>query len=419
MPTKSSARRSVKLQSTPPTPATSARPDLDEALRLVMQLMALPGLSGREGAVAQFIMEQLRHAGAPESAILLDTAHRRTPIKGEVGNLILKLPGTLKAPRRLLMAHMDTVPICLGAKPVIDGDFVRSADPKTGLGADDRAGATAILCAALAILRHNLPHPPLTFFWPIQEEVGLYGARHADIKLLGNPKLAFNWDGGTAEKVTLGATGGYRMQIEIEGLASHAGVAPELGVSAIAIAAVAIEQLHREGWHGQIIKGKRRGTSNIGFIHGGEATNVVTDHVQLKAEARSHDPKFRPQIVQAIERAFRDAAKAVRSAHGKIGKVSIDGRLDYESFRLHDDEACVLAAEAALRSEGLTPLRAISNGGLDANWMHVHKIPTVTLGCGQVSPHTVSERLDIAAFHHACRVALRLATAAENPAEGD
>ena len=27
--------------------------------------------------------------------------------------------------------------------------------------------------------------------------------------------------------------------------------------------------------------------------------------------------------------------------------------------------------------------------------MYIHGIPTVTLGCGQVNPHTVSERLDI------------------------
>ena len=54
------------------------------------------------------------------------------------------------------MAHMDTVPICLGCKPTIDGDFVRSADPNTGLGADDRAGATVILSAALAILAKQI-----------------------------------------------------------------------------------------------------------------------------------------------------------------------------------------------------------------------------------------------------------------------
>jgi tripeptide aminopeptidase len=389
----------------PPTPL-----DLDEALQLVMQLMSLPGLSGREGAVAQFIMDQLRQAGAPESYIVLDDAHLRTPIAGEVGNLILKLPGTLRGSRRLLMAHMDTVPICLGSKPIIEGNFVRSADSSTGLGADDRAGAAAILCAALTILRHNLPHPPLTFFWPIQEEVGLYGARHVDVKMLGQPKLAFNWDGGTPEKVTVGATGGYRMQIEIEGMASHAGAAPELGVSAIAIAGLAIGRLHNEGWHGKIAKGKRRGTSNIGFIHGGAATNVVTDRVELKAEARSHDPKFRKQIVQAIERAFHDAAKQVCSAYGKRGKAIIDGRLDYESFRLNENEPCITVAESAMCNMGLVPVRAISNGGLDSNWMYVHKIPTVTFGCGQVNAHTNTERLDIAAFHTACQLALSLAT---------
>jgi len=412
-PRSAAARKAPRRRSQARPGSATAQTDLDEALRLVMQLMSLPGLSGREGPVAQFIMDQLRQAGAPESAIVLDDAHQRTPIAGEVGNLILQLSGTFPAPRRLLMAHMDTVPICLGAKPILDGDFVRSADSNTGLGADDRAGAAAILCAALAILRNNLPHPPLTFFWPIQEEIGLYGARHADIKLLGQPKLAFNWDGGTPEKITVGATGGYRMQIDIEGLASHAGVAPELGVSAIAIAGLAIGRLHQQGWHGQIVKGKSRGTSNIGFIHGGAATNVVTDRVQLKAEARSHDPKFRRQIVEAIEHAFHDAAKQVRSAQGIRGKVAIDGQLDYESFRLNDDEACITVAESVLRDIGLTPVRTISNGGLDANWMHVHGIPTVTLGCGQMNAHTTSERLDIAAFHTACRVALQLATRAE------
>ncbi|HTQ40396.1 MAG TPA: M20/M25/M40 family metallo-hydrolase [Pirellulales bacterium] len=417
---KTTSARNTSLREPEATSASAAaQPDLAEALRLVMQMMSLPGLSGHEGLVAQFIMDQLRHAGAPESAILLDTAHHRTPIAGEVGNLILKLPGTLRAPRRLLMAHMDTVPICLGCKPIVEGDFVRSADAKTGLGADDRAGATAILCAALAILRNNLPHPPLTFFWPIQEEVGLYGARHADVKLLGQPKLAFNWDGGTPEKVTMGATGGYRMQIQIEGLASHAGSAPELGVSAIAIAALAISRLYNEGWHGQIVKGKRRGTSNIGVIQGGAATNVVTDQVLLKAEARSHNPKFRKQIVRAIETAFLAAVKQVRSAHGARGKVTFDGQLDYESFKLNDDETCISVAEAALRGFGLTPVRAISNGGLDANWMHKHGIATVTLGCGQMNAHTISERLDIAAFHQACRIALRLATAGEEQFQGE
>jgi tripeptide aminopeptidase len=412
MPTKTPVRGKRKTR-TKPAAATNSHIDSAEALRIVMQLMELPGVSGREGRVAQFIMDHLRAAGVPESAIALDTAHKRTPIAGEVGNLILKLPGTEKGPRRLLMAHMDTVPVCIGSKPIVDGDFVRSADPKTGVGADDRTGSAAVLCAALAILRHKLAHPPLTFFWSIQEETGLHGVRHADVKMLGGPKLAFNFDGGMPEKAIIGATGGYRMQIEIEGIASHAGIAPEMGVSAIAIASLAVAHLHEEGWHGRIVKGRKSGTSNVGVIQGGAATNVITDKVQIRAEARSHDPKFRQQIVRTIEKAFQNAVKKVRSATGKTGKVSIDGRLDYDSFRLADEEASVLAAEAALRAEGLDPVRAISNGGLDANWMYSHGIPTVTLGCGQLNLHMTSELMDIAAFHTSCRTALRLATGAE------
>ena len=222
--------------------------------------------------------------------------------------------------------------------------------------------------------------------------------------------MAFNWDGGSASKLTVAATGGYRLQIDVEGLAAHAGGAPEQGISAIAIASLAIAQLVREGWHGLIVKGQHQGTSNVGAIRGGEATNVVTDHVELKAEARSHDRQFRKQIVKVIEQAFKDAATQVRNDRGACGRVRIHGRNDYEAFRLPDDDPSLLAAERAVRASGLEPQRAVSNGGLDANWMTAHGIPTVTLGCGQMQIHTTSEYLDIPAFHHSCGIALILAT---------
>jgi tripeptide aminopeptidase len=392
---------------------TTVEVDQKRALRLVMDLMAIPGTSGQEGAVAAYITRKLREAGAPASAIKSDDAHKKTPLPGEVGNLVFQMSGTRPGPRRLLMAHMDTVPICVGAQPKRSGNVVRSANPATGLGADDRSGVAVVLTAALEIMRRKLPHPPLTFFWPIQEEVGLHGARHARLSLLGKPKLAFNWDGGPADKLTVAATGGYRLKIEIEGLAAHAGGAPEEGISAIAIAALAIARLARDGWHGRIEKDGHFGTSNVGYIHGGQATNVVTDHVELKAEARSHDPKFRKHIVGQIERAFQDAAQEVRNVQGKCGRVRFEGREDYEAFKLADDEPSVVAAERALRTLGFKPLRAVSNGGLDANWMTAHGIPTVTLGCGQMSIHTTSEYLDIPAFERACRIALLLATGGE------
>jgi tripeptide aminopeptidase len=386
---------------------------LKSAERLLMELLAIPGSSGCEGQVMRFITHRLRRAGAPAGSIQFDRAHHRSPYGGEIGNLACKLPGTVRGRRRMLMAHTDTVPLCQGARPVRRGRWIVPADQRTALGADDRSGCAVVLAAALEILRGRLPHPPLTFFWTVQEETGLHGARYARLGTLGKPQLAFNFDGGPAERLTLGATGGYRMEIRVTGIASHAGGSPEDGVSAITIASLAIAQLHQQGWHGRIEKNGRSGTSNVGTIHGGEATNVVAPEARLRAEARSHDPAFRRRIIRAFERAFGQAARRVRNRQGRCGRVCIDGRLDYEAFKLPDDEPCVRAAQTAVRQLGGRPVLAICNGGLDANWMTARGIPTVTVGSGQKAPHTVSERMDLGEFRRACRIALHLATAAE------
>jgi tripeptide aminopeptidase len=408
--TRGKAAKAIPAKGAAAKPAAIPTPDLALARRVVLDLLAIPGGSGDEKQVAERIVKWLREAGCPADAISFDKAHTRTPLPGNVGNLIVRLPGTHPGPRRLFMAHMDTVPVCIGTKPVVAGRFVKSGNPATGLGADDRSGCAVVLSTALAILRGKVPHPPLTFLFAIQEEVGLYGARFVKAADLGRPRLAFNFDGGAVEKITVGATGGYRMDVTIEGIPAHAGVAPEKGASAIGAAAVAIASLVEDGWHGLVEKDGKRGTSNVGVMHAGSATNVVADRAELKVEARSHDPAFRGRIVKAIEKAFHDAVRQVRTADGSTGRVTVEGRLDYEAFRLADDEPCVVAAREAVRSIGREPRLDVSNGGLDANWMAANGVPTVTLGCGQMEIHTTKEQLDLDAFEAACTVALRLAT---------
>ena len=111
-----------------------------------MELMAIPGQSCDESRVSVWLREELIGAGVPESAISSDTAHRRSPAGGQVGNLIVRLKGNVRGPRRLLMAHLDTVPLAVGCKPVRKGDFIRPAG-KTALGGDNRAGCAVILTA--------------------------------------------------------------------------------------------------------------------------------------------------------------------------------------------------------------------------------------------------------------------------------
>ena len=381
-----------------------------KATQKLMQLLSISAGSGQEAPVVDFLRGELLQAGASASSLKSDTAHKRSPHGGEVGNFVLRLPGTRRDDRRMFSAHMDTVPICVGTKPVRSGQRINSAGKQFGLGGDDRAGVAVLLTTALAILKYDLPHPPLTFLWTVQEEIGLHGARHVKLSMLGKPKLAFNYDGSLSNCVTIGATGGYRLSIEIGGIASHAGGRPEEGVSAIAIASLATADLVQNGWHGLVVKGNKTGTSNIGVIEGGAATNVVCDRVRILAEARSHDRKFRERIVREIEKAFTRAVKCVRNVKGERGTVEFDGRVDYEAFRLKEGEASVSAAAAAIRAEGGEVGYVIANGGLDANWLTAHGIPTVSLGCGQNQIHTVGEWLDLVEFHKARRIALRLAT---------
>ncbi|MFG0263107.1 MAG: M20/M25/M40 family metallo-hydrolase [Novipirellula sp. JB048] len=392
--------------------------DADPPLQRFLELAAIPGLSGDERGVAEHLIAIFKAAGVAESQIQFDGAETRTQLKGNCGNLIITLPGHGGGPTTVLSAHMDTVPICVGSQPVVEGEQVRSA-AATGLGADDRAGCAVIVTAALERLQRgdeNFPPAVLGFF--VQEEIGLHGARHLDVSLVGDVERAFNFDGGAPEKVTIGAVGGERMTIQIHGTPAHAGVAPEQGASAIVMAAQAIADLDRRGWLGKVDREGVSGTANVGVIQGGDATNVITPQVTLRAEARSHDAEMRTRIVQEIRQAFETAAASVRTAAGVGGRIEFETQVDYEAFRLSETDPSIQAAKAAIKQVGRTPFFEVANGGLDANWLFCHGIRAVTLGCGQQNIHTIDERLEIAEYLDACRMATWLITEGADHARG-
>jgi tripeptide aminopeptidase len=386
--------------------------DVDAALRRFLKLAAIEGISGKERPVIDAIIAMLQEAGVDPRAMRTDDANSRSHIGGEVGNLIVDIPGTIPGPTTLLSAHTDTVPVCVGSDPVVDGDLVRSRNPASGLGGDDRAGCATLVTAVTELLRSRRPHPPIKLLFFVQEEIGLAGSRNLDPALIGPVDRAFNFDGGRLEKVTVGATGGERITIELHGTPAHAGVAPQTGASAIVMAARAIDRLHRDGWLGLVDKpGIGVGTSNVGVINGGDATNVITPLVRLRAEARSHNPVMRKRIVEEICGAFQAAAAEVTTDCGTCGRADFSTRIDYDSFRLADDDPIVVAVKRAIEATGRVPYCDVTNGGLDANWLHKHGIPAATLGCGQLDIHTTNEKLSIPDYLDACRVALRLISA--------
>jgi tripeptide aminopeptidase len=372
-----------------------------------MRLLAIPGKSCEESLIAQAIVAELQQMGVPAGCISFDNAHKRTPQPGQVGNLIVNLSGNKRLPRVMLSAHIDTVPICVGCLPKKRGSVIVSANQHTGLGADDRAGVATILTVLRGLI-NNSESPPVTAVFFVQEEIGLQGSRHLKVSKLGSPSYAINFDGGNPYKLTVGATGGERMRIRLTGLPAHAGLAPQSGASAITAAGLAIAALHKDKWLGLVKKGSRTGTSNIGIIRGGTATNVITDLVEIAAEARSHDQSMRTAIASAIENAFHDAAAKVVSDHGTAVRADVERHVDYESFRLDENSPIVRWTHQAIVDLGKTPEVGVTNGGIDANWLVLHGIPTVTLGCGQRNVHTNKEELDIADYLAAIKIAKRV-----------
>ena len=394
--------------------------DAERALDHLMQLLALPGASGREGQVADYVRRALLAAGVAESAIGHDQAHRALQRSGrdfEVGNLIARIPGRgplRKAPRLLFMGHMDTVPLCRGAVPkraVVDGQDRIVPQGETALGGDNRTSIGALITLVETLAASDAPHPPLTILCAVGEEIVLLGAKQVQAKRLGQPAIGFNVDSGQPAAVTIGAVGADRFSIAVHGKSSHAGVHPEHGVSAVLIASRAIADVAEKGYFGKIDFGDRKiGTSNIGVIQGGETTNQVTDLVRLRGESRSHHRAFLGRITREIRTSFEQAARSVSNHRGESGRVEFDAARDYDSFRMPKSSPPVRRSLEAAKRLGLASELRVANGGLDANILNGLGIPTVTLGAGQHNPHTVDEYVDVQEYLDGCRLLVAIAT---------
>src|SRR3954453_8531081 len=314
--------------------------DVKAATDRLMRFLAVEGVTGKEAAIGRELIAALEESGVPADAIRLDDANARIPVPTETGNLIVDLPGRgamHNQPRIMFMTHMDTVPLCAGAKPKLAGRKIVN-EAKTALGGDNRAGCGVLVTLAPELAKQKLDHPPITLLFCVREESGLWGARHVDLADLGSPVMAFNYDGGSASNVVVGAVGADRWEVEIFGRASHAGGAPERGISSTMILALALAEVKKGGWFGKVVKGDKQGTSNIGPVTGGpgrpagDATNVVTDYVHVRGESRSHDPKFFKAITAAYKAAFEHAAKRVTNTEGKSGRIKFNVQTDYHPF---------------------------------------------------------------------------------------
>ncbi|NLO74097.1 MAG: M20/M25/M40 family metallo-hydrolase [candidate division WS1 bacterium] len=347
----------------------------DQLLDLFLRLVAVDSPSGHEQAVAELVATELRSLGLEPQ---WDEAHKTSP--AECGNVLALLPATAEGyPPLLLNAHVDTVTHDQPIVAIVEDGVVRSAE-NTILGADDKAGVALLLVAARRLVEERLPHGDLWLVFTVAEEIGLWGAREMDFTRLEPwPEMGLVLDGGRrAGEMVTGAPSATALDVTLTGKAAHAGVCPEDGISAIAVAARAIAEM-------RLGRLDEETTANVGTICGGSARNIVPETCTLQAEARSYSPEKLAAQLQHMQEQILQAAEAA-GAHAEI-----EVQESYRTFLLSEEAPVVQRARAAAERLGLTPHTQHGGGGSDANVFNQRGIPSVILSTGAAEVHTPQE----------------------------
>lgn len=370
----------------------------DRLKNLLLELVQIDSHSRKERDVATRIKKYCEEMGAQ---VEIDDAGEK--VGGNSGNVIARFKGTIPGAEPIMMsAHMDTVVPGEGVKPIVEGDIIRT-DKSTVLGGDDKSGCAVIIETIRCLHEQNIAHTDIEAVFSICEEVGLLGAKNLDVTRIRS-KYGIVFDSDDPGFLFTKGPSANHLEFKIHGLESHAGVAPEDGISAIRIAAEAITNMKL----GRI---DEETTANIGVIRGGEATNIITNLVELKGEARSlSEDKLTAQCDHMVK-CFEDAAaKCEVTVEGKTTKASVESTVEPEYYAMNvpdSSHVVQLVLQAASRM-GLDVKTMASGGGCDANIFNRKGIECANLGTGMRAIHTVSEWLDVKDMYASAEMTLEI-----------
>ncbi|MDR3629939.1 MAG: M20/M25/M40 family metallo-hydrolase [Desulfocapsaceae bacterium] len=342
--------------------------------------------SRREGRMAALLREQFTLLGA--DSIEEDGSAARTG--SDTGNLIVRFNGSDPSRQPLFFScHMDTVEPGTGVQVVRNGDIFTSRG-NTVLGSDDKSGIAALIELMTVLSEDRADHGCIELVFTTCEEIGLLGAKHLAYERL-RAQLGYALDTTGIDRVITGAPASNHLKIFLHGIAAHAGLNPEDGVSALSMAAAAIARL-------RLGRLDAESTANLGLINGGVATNIVPALLAIEGEVRSHSTEKLAAYTDTLVSAFRKVVgewPVPPGAGGQKPWVDIQVQLEYPSMLLHDDDPVL----DRIRRAGLQADRdlqfLVAGGGSDANILNSYGLSTAIVATGMHNVHTTEEYLDL------------------------
>ena len=326
----------------------------DAAVKLLVDLVSVPGPSGEEGAAARLLASRLPGLGWDVAEI------------DAVGNVVAtKGNGPSEF---LLLGHIDTVPG--GPEVHIDGDTL------WGRGSVDARGP---LCA-FAVSGGNVEVPPewrLALVAAIREETDSLGARHR--LPLHAPAACLVGEPSGTDGITLAYRGYLQVRLTAEDSGSHRSGGTSPLTSCLRAAADILEEIERADDAGKPVI--ERTGANVLSMSGSEKGG----------RAASIDLDIRLPLGLVPEEAFGLCLKKARAR-----EVSADLVSSVPAHAAERTNPVIRALRVAIREQGLTPRLLAKGGTADFNYAAAWKCPMAAWGPGDSRlDHTADERLGL------------------------
>ena len=315
-----------------------------DAMALLRRLVAIPSVSGDEGAIADEVAAEMARHGLPP---------RRQ------GHNVWCTIGR-GAPHLLLNSHLDTVPPCAGwhtdpHEPVWDGDQL------VGLGANDAKGCGAAMLLAVVRLHAAgfVPRGRVTVALTAEEETGGQGLATIlpalgplDAALVGEP---------TRLEPCVAQRGILLLRCIAEGVSghvAHAGVVPTEN----AVSKAARDVARIEAWRppAHPVLGQTR--AQVVTIQGGLAENQVPDRCEMLVDLRT-TPNLDHAALRTELDALLESRVTVEHDHYLPKETAADAPIVRAALSAADVDAPVGSSTAS-------------------DWCYLGDVPTVKVGPG-------------------------------------
>jgi tripeptide aminopeptidase len=363
-----------------------------------LTLVRIDSPSLKERDVAVWCKQALRQAGC---TVRFDDSAVRTG--SNTGNLIAILPANtpdaqdVTFSRIYFSAHMDTVTPGEGIQPVITDGIIR-ASGETVLGGDDKVGISAVIELVRTLVENDQPHPEIGVLFSVGEEIGLRGAHAMSSDTFdGEPCFVLDANGEPGI-VIIGAPFHYLFEATFLGTAAHAGIEPEKGLSAIALASKAVLAM-------RLGRLDEYTTANVGTITGGHAFNIVPDRCVVTGEFRAMNEQRVHEVKAQLSSALDDAVK------GTGGSVTVDWEEEYRGFSVGVDDPLVQLVLAEANAQGFSAQTQVTGGGSDANVFAEKGLRPLVLGTGMTDVHGLNESLAVKDLENLTRLCIAVAYA--------